>query len=260
MIADINTVKDICCAGDAAQRVYHGTELIYERQPMYAGRFVGRMAQTGETRFSISLDGSIKYYATDTNGTFDIEVDSAKAVNISFRIIKGSSFGEIYHMPDLSNLEPTDLFSVFPKLTSVNFENTKLSKPKDIQAMFAGCSSLRRIDLRPWDLSNVENSNYFIDGCSSLETIKFNRLNKITYSDDLYGCTSLRNIEGIINTVPCYQIDCRYSPLTNASAMVFINANWTSYNAQIYFSYETYSTLSQEQIAIATSKGLTVMC
>lgn len=82
--------------------------------------------------------------------------------------------------------------------------------------------------------------------------------NAIGFSNTFLRCNSLTNVVGTIKGIKA-NIDLSSSPLTNASAMVFINGLETvTQSRTIKFSATTYSTLTDEQKNIATSKGWTI--
>ena len=73
-----------------------------------------------------------------------------------------------------------------------------------------------------------------------------------------FDCTSLTDIGGGINGIKL-DLDLSSSPLTNDSAMVIINGLSDVEETRILqLKAETYDSLSEEQIAVATSKGWTV--
>ncbi len=73
------------------------------------------------------------------------------------------------------------------------------------------------------------------------------------------GCTSLTTVKGK-NNVFAVDFVLSDSPLTNKSAMVFINGlSDVASTKEITFKRTTYDTLTEEQIAMATSKGWSVI-
>ena len=77
------------------------------------------------------------------------------------------------------------------------------------------------------------------------------------YNNWTVNCTSLANIEGIITGIAT-DLTFRYSPLTRESALVILNGLSqlsASGNKKVTFSYHTYNLLTDEDLAIATSKN-----
>ena len=129
-----------------------------------------------------------------------------------------------------------DMFSYCSKLTSLDVSNFNTSNVTYMSSMFRFCSALTSLNLSGWNLSKVTNMGYMFEDCNKLTTIT-------------------GPITGISTS-----IDLKNSPLTHDSAMVFINglAKVTSAKT-ITFKKSTYDSLTPEQIAVATSKGWTVV-
>lgn len=84
-----------------------------------------------------------------------------------------------------------------------------------------------------------------------------------------YNCKELMTVTGTLTNIGAgftanTTLDLSYCPLTNASAMVFINGLYdlvtagSSITHTIKFSSTTYGNLSAADIAVATAKGWTV--
>ena len=184
----------------------------------------------------------------------------------------------------------TDMSRMFFKcsgLTSLNVSNFNTSNVTNMSDMFGGCRQLTSLDVSNFDTSNVTNMSYMFSGCGSLtsidlsgsETTKLTSIGSIFDEcfelKDLYinfdlkliseyqtnvflSCRSLTNVVGKFNNFKQY-LDLSFSPLTPDSAMVFINGLATvTEKLTLALSATTYDSLTNEQIAIATSKGWTV--
>lgn len=129
--------------------------------------------------------------------------------------------------------------------------------------MFNECRNIKRIVFpkgRMIDKSNGGGASGMFNECINLVTvINFNfTSSKQADYQDFYGCQKLENVIGS----PSYNntVNLQYSPLDNASAMVFINGLAEVTTAKtITFKASTYDTLTPEQIAVATSKGWNVV-
>lgn len=111
-------------------------------------------------------------------------------------------------------------------------------KVTSMQQAFSMATSLKHIHCDNWDCSNVTNMTNIFTGSTSLSSIT----------------GSISNIRPNINL--------RYNPLDNDSAMVLINGlkdySGTGSTRTITFRASTYNTLTDEQKAIATNKGWTI--
>ncbi len=189
---------------------------------------------------------------------------------------------------DLSNMtNMSNLFSDCNNLTSVDVSGWDLSNAPYIFGMFYGCKKLASLDLSSWDTSKITSLNTMFHNCESLTTLDISNFNteKVTaWCSAFYGCMSLHtlmindlnligvkssdtpfaycnslaNVEGNIYGIKD-SISLQWCPLTNDSAMVFINGlEEVTTSKTITFKASTYNTLTDEQKAIATSKGWTI--
>lgn len=195
---------------------------------------------------------------------------------------------------DLSNFNTskvTDMSAMFygcEVLTSLDLSSFDTSNVTDMHQMFSRCRKLLySLNISTFDTSNVTRMDEMFYGCfkiTSLDLSNFNTSN-VTRMDNMFGVTDLRNLNfGNFDTsnvskisgmfLSCdklttvtgvfegtkVDLDLSYSPLTNASAMVFINGlDNVSTAKNITFKDSTYDTLTEEQIAVATSKGWSVI-
>ena len=148
----------------------------------------------------------------------------------------------------------------------------KGNKVNRVSSMFCDCSKLISLDL--------SNLVYLSDGldflgmwdmfndCSALTTLNLSgwNISKTPYMNNtFYHCYTLTTVLGPITGIGASwtnatTLNLCHSPLTNASAMVFINGLAEVTTAKsIEFKASTYDTLTDEQIAVATSKGWNVV-
>lgn len=180
--------------------------------------------------------------------------------------------GELKNL-DLSNFDTSnvdDMYRMFygNTLETLDVSNFDTSKVTDMSEMFAWGSTSKPhplftfLDLSNFDTSNVINMKGMFTYCRELQSIKLGNWNvgKVTSFDIMFmDCRSLSSVSGSIYNIK-YDLDLRNSPLTNASAMVFINglADVTS-TKTLTLKTSTFDTLTEEQIATATAKGWTLV-
>ena len=180
-----------------------------------------------------------------------------------------------------------DMFSDCFSLTSIDLSNFNTEKATTLNGMFSSCRSLTSIDLSNFNTANVKNMGYMFYGCRSLTSIDLSNFNtasvtymfamfydcgslttlnvnfdtsNVTTITNMFGnCSKLTTVTGVFEGTK-ENLDLQQSPLTNSSAMVFINglSNVTE-TKTLSFKSSTYNTLTPEQISIATSKGWTVI-
>lgn len=183
------------------------------------------------------------------------------------------------HFPNTSRCTDfSALFNYCDSLKYVDLSSLNTSNAENMEFMFVECSALRAVDLSSFDTSKVTNMYNMFCGDTSLVEINFGNLDlSNVYAADMifYGCTSLTTVRGTIqgfgngydpylydslDEYECPSLDLSDCPLTNSSAMVFINGLAKAKSDQtITFSAQTYDTLTSAQIAVATSKGWSVV-
>lgn len=158
----------------------------------------------------------------------------------------------------------TSLAQVFydcQNLISLDVSSWDTSGVTNMDSLFYNCRVLTTLDLSSFDTSKVVNMNYFFNNLRALTTLKFDTLDmgSVTSATAIFrNNNALTTVTGTITGLKV-SLDLNSCPLTNASAMVFINGLAEVSTAQtITFKATTYATLTEEQLAIATSKGWTV--
>lgn len=154
-----------------------------------------------------------------------------------------------------------EVFNSCYALTSLDLSSWKTSKVTGMSAMFQYCIGLVNLSLSGWDISKVRVFTSFFADCYKLETLNLDGWdfsNAISFSSMFTRCNNLTNVIGTIKGIKA-NLDLSSSPLSNDSAMVFINGLETVTTSKtITFKDSTYNTLTDEQINIATSKGWTI--
>lgn len=177
-----------------------------------------------------------------------------------------------------------DMFNSCGSLTSLDVSNFDTSKVTITYNMFYGCRSLTDLDVSNFDTSNLKSCGGMFGACNSLTSLDLSnfdisKVNTITYM--FYNCTKLVDFKfGInlgksftqkINNYPNYKLDLSDSKLlTHDSLMSVINnlydlnltydvANGgTLYRQSLVLGSTNLAKLTEEEIAIATSKGWNV--
>lgn len=165
--------------------------------------------------------------------------------------------GNYGNVADMSNM-----FSYCSKLTSLDLSNFNTQNVKSIESMFEGCGSLTELDLSNFDTSSLLSTFWTFSNCNSLTTLNLSGWNFSSLQENtgmFAFCSFLSTVIGPVTGIKL-SLDLSDCPLTNESAMVFINGLENVSSTQtLKFSPSTYETLTQEQIAIATSKGWTIV-
>ena len=126
------------------------------------------------------------------------------------------------------------MFSWIDSIVSLDLTRLDTSTATNMAGMFSCCSSLESLDLSTCDFSNVESMKEAFNGCSSLTNLKFGKKCKCDLS----------------------LTDC---PLSRESALSVIDGlAEVSSRKTLLFHEATYTSLTTEEKAIATSKGWSV--
>lgn len=163
---------------------------------------------------------------------------------------------------------PTDargMFYMCEKVPSISWKNLNAGDIESFSSTFWDCQLIKSLDLSNWVVYSCNDFSGMFGWCISLEEIKFSDtlwdMSKATTTKSLenmfYDCHALTTVSGNIVNISA-SINLRHSPLTNESAMVFINGLAKISRQTITFSSTTYATLTDEQKKIAVDKGWTV--
>lgn len=152
------------------------------------------------------------------------------------------------------------MFSDCRSLQFLDVSGFNTSKVTDMYGMFRGCRNLKNLDVSGFDVSNVTDMYGIFFSCENLQTLNiagwdFSNLAEMYIFEGNLGLT---DVIGPVYGIQA-SINLSYIPLTNQSAMVFIDGlAEVSTTKTIRFSPAQYDELSEEQIATATAKGWTV--
>lgn len=190
--------------------------------------------------------------------------DTSQVTDMSWMFTNNNDLLEL-NVSDLNTSQATKMdymFSNCEKITNLDVSNFDTSKVTNMGSMFNCCCALTSLDLSNFDTSKVTNMGWMLYSCEALKILNLSGwdVSSVTSMQNMFFnwiplTTVLGPITGI--SVDLNLIGC---PLTNASAMVFINGLATVSSAKsITFKASTYDTLTDEQIAVATSKGWNVV-
>lgn len=136
----------------------------------------------------------------------------------------------------------------------------------------AGYSNVTTINAAIKNMNKIESADYMFGVYAthrnkyynSVTTVNlgsnFDLSSVINDSSNVFGCmTKLTTITGTFKWTTVSDLDVRYSPLTAESAMVLINGLPEIEDTHIlYLKASTFNLLTDEQKAVATSKGWTI--
>ena len=249
---------------------------------------------SGEQSIQLCVNGKQEQFNVNSDNTFEHTFVNVPITNMGYFTQPCRDKLKTLDLSEFDTSQVTSMYEAFyqcSNLTSIDLTNVNTSKVTNMEMMFYSCGKLESVDLSGFDTSNVtlfesmfygcnnltslDISNFdtskliglsdMFDGCNRLSDLYLNfNISNITYSLGSFPytfsyCFSLKNVVGKFEGTKydLYLSDC---PLTAASAMVFINGLATvTEKRRLTLSRTTYDSLTPEQIAIATSKGWTVI-
>ena len=227
---------------------------------------VNNLASLDVSNFDTSkvTDMSKMFFFCKTLKSLDVSnFDTSKVTDMSYMFAYLSAIESL----DLSNFDTSKVTNIScgfyncPALTSLDVSNFDTSKVTNMSSLFHNNYKLTSLDVSNFDTSKVTNMSYMFYECDKLKDLYINfDLKSISdYQAEIFTrCISLTNVVGKFNNYK-YNLGLENAPLTAQSAMVFINGLATvTEKRRLSLSATTYDSLTNEQIAIATSKGWTV--
>lgn len=245
--------------------IYQGDKLVWGKNHIQS------MLVTGKFTDDSTETDWYYYYKGNVNDASKRAIEvNPQTKGFSIEIEKGfyghlfcyTKIEHIYNFPEAKDASDfTGLFNGCENLISVDMSNVKSTEVTSIFEMFSECNKVEVIDLSGWNLTKLTTVQDAFSECRQLHTLKLGHINfsnvtRIPYM--FFHCDKLLNVSGTLESIKA-DIDLSYCPLTNESAMIFINGlAGVSSNKTITFKASTYSTLTDEQKNLATSKGWTI--
>lgn len=277
-------IKNVLFHNNNASAVYYGTSLLWKKQednPDNQLVFLMSNAYADVINETLDTSATVRYYGESNqtiNGVFKTKYNTKYLVynfekpveyfslnpNVKNMIMYCSNYFDnsvdgshwkywnslfenskiIYCTIDFNNVEDSisfeKTFMNCKQLTSVTINTPTTIRIGSIYGTFANCNNLREI--------------YFDDDIDFSEISGNNK-----FSSAFYNCTSLTNFYSRGIYFITFSLDFSESPLSNDSAMLFINGLEYVNNETISFSTTTFNELTEEQIALATAKGWSVI-
>lgn len=229
---------------------------------LYSLRIYDRLLTENEMRHNqeVDYDRFIKdigktIIVTSSTDTVDLTINEVKKTyavtpNVPSKIVIEEQ------ITNLNNLCKSQ-----DNITSFDMSNLTINTIHQFNSPFNQCTKLKEF-IAPCSKTLNNNLLYFFSGCAQLEYVDFSlieTMNTNSWSYAFSGCSSLKHIK-FKKLLSRSQIDFSYCPLTHESALSIINALGEQATAiTIKFKATTYETLTEEDIAIATAKGWSVV-
>ena len=247
-----------------------------------------------ERNIQLCVNGKREQFDVNNDKTFEYTFVNVPITNMGYFTQPCRDKLKTLDLSEFDTSQVTSMYEAFyqcSNLTSIDLTNVNTSKVTNMEMMFYSCEKLESVDLSGFDTSNVTLFERMFYGCNNLTSLDISNFDtsKLIGLSDMFGgcnrlsdlylnfnisnityslgsfpytfsyCFSLKNVVGKFEGTKydLYLSDC---PLTAASAMVFINGLATvTEKRTLSLSRTSDDSLTNEQIAIATSKGWTVI-
>ena len=290
-------ITKIYFRGNEIVALYRGSTLIFKKSGggsttkptgVYTVRGTLKPDSTKQT-IQLCVNGQREQFDVNNDKTFEYTFTNVPVTNMDYFTLQCKDELKTLDLSSLDTSQVTSMIELFYEcgdLEEINLTNVNTSNVTKMTSMFYNCYNLTSLDVSNFDTSNVTSMDNMFSGCESLtsldltnfDTSKVTRLQYMFYNNgkltDLYInfdvrlntyfgtifslCFSLKNVVGKFEGTK-FDLDLSHSPLTAASAMVFINGLATvTEKRTLALRATTYDSLTNEQIAIATAKGWTV--
>lgn len=172
---------------------------------------------------------------------------------------------------DVSNVTTTYyMFNYAYNFTNINLSNWNTTKFEIINSMFYGCERLKEIDLSTWNTNNIGNMGFLFYNCKKITTIdlsSFELANVTNMTNMFYNCTALTDLQlpDLGHNEGCTPLDLTPCSALTKDSILYLFSNAFDRSAAGYtkaftikLNATTKALLTEDEIAIATSKGFTV--
>lgn len=241
------------------------------------GMKFGYSSEFDPTMFDVSQVTDMSYMFGGCSGlTGELDLSDWNTSNVTTMkyMFTNSSKLENINLSSLNISRVTNMGYMFnncSKLASIDVSGWNTSNVTTMENMFYYCSGLTSLNLSDLNVENVSTFEYMFSGCKALESLNLSNINKskIRYLANIfYSCTSLVNLQfsDLGHNQYCTSIDLSpCSALTKDSVLYLFNNAFdrtaAGYSATftIKLHSNTKALLTEEEIAIATNKGFTVV-
>lgn len=198
--------------------------------------------------------------------------NTSQVTNMNGMFFSGTTLASI-NISNFNTSNVTDMGSMFSSctgLTKLDLSNFNTSNVTNMGGMFSSCTGLTELNVSNFNTSNVTNMYYMFSSCmglTELDLSNFNTSNVTDMGGMFSSCGSLTNLQlnDLGRNEQCKKLDLSYcSKLTKDSILFLFNnafdrtaAGYTT-AFTITLNATTKALLSEDEIAIATSKGFTV--
>ena len=199
--------------------------------------------------------------------------NTSQVTNMNGMFFSGITLASI-NISNFNTSNVTDMSSMFSScsgLTKLDLSNFSTNNVTDMSSMFSSCKKLTELNVSNFNTSNVTDMYYMFSSCmglTELDLSNFSTSNVTDMGGMFSNCGSLTNLQlnDLGRNEQCKKLDLSYcSKLTKDSVLYLFNNAFdrtaAGYTAAftIILNATTKALLSEDELAIATSKGFTVV-
>ena len=283
-------ITKIYFRGNEIVALYKGDTLIFKKSPgVY--KIKGTVTKgSGYTQFNLFYNNG-QTVNVKVNKDLTFETDLQEPLTNAKALFQGRSYLETLDLNSLDTSQVTNMADMFNQsiyLKDIKLSNFDTSKVTDMSFMFLGLNRLETLDLSNFNIINVKSARQMISFCTKLKIVDVSNFDTRNLSDfnmmfcncdelttlyanidfgKAYATLDLFHSDGLLTNIVGRFSNIKQSffigdspNLTVDSLMVIINGLATvTEKRKLTLSRTSYDSLTPEQIAIATSKGWTVI-
>ena len=210
------------------------------------------------TEFGYTYDEKDNGDGTYTTMVYTDSLDNLPT-NISFYNMKTLISVERLNTSKVTNMN--NMFSGCSKLTEINLSGFDTSSVTAMASMFNNCSNLTSLNLSGFDTSKVTAMNHMFNNCSNLTSLDLSSFDtsKVTNMDNMFdGCDGLTQLDSMQNISVSLNLSSTILDTTSLLDVINNLATVTT-SRTLTLNPQLLAKLTEDQIAIATNKGWTVV-
>jgi surface protein len=207
---------------------------------------------------------SSMFYGCESLTSLDVSVfDTTNVTDMSYMFQNCHNLASLdVSVFDTTNV--TDMGSIFngcKKLTSLDLSNFNTAKVSDMSYMFYGCNKITSLDLSNFNTAKVTNMSHMFLDCSGLTSLNLSGFNtgRVTSMNQMFsGCSGLIELDSMQNIRKALKLSDTILDVTSLLDVID-NLSTVTTNTTLTLGSTLLAKLTEEQIAIATNKGWTVV-
>lgn len=242
-----------------AEEVYIGEELIYSRYNRYLKVYTAKTYNYETVKnFSCKVNGKTTYWDCGPNEEVEVRLPKLTTCRDMFNYVW--TVEKILNMPDTSGVSD---FSNMLQQSMVKEFNADMNTENatDFSNMFYLGGPVGELDARTWNTSKVK-SMYRMFQYSGVNSLLLGvwDMGSVTNANLMFSVCEIKKVSGLIQNLKVDLDLSQLGGLDKESALIFINGTAEVDTARtLTFNSKTFALLTEEDYAVATERGWTVV-